>query len=127
MTIYRLPTQGRTANPYRGSYPNRVASFSGSRGAYHVELNNGARYVFTRNEVLAADARLGSLLGMEFSELTGRNPHDVERMTVADYAGVMFVIRTCRVLQTQTRNERRAVERDSYAGSNVFTRGEADR
>lgn len=123
MTIYRLPTQGRTANPYRGSYPNRIASVSGSRGAYHIELNNGARYVMTRNELLGEDM---PRLGVEFSDATGRNPHEVERMALADYAGVLFVIRTCRMLQTQTRNERRIAERDTYA-RNVFESGEADR
>jgi hypothetical protein len=123
--IYRLPTQ-RTGRPYRGSYPNCIASFSGSRGAYHVELNNGARYVMTRDEIQPAYRSMSGFLGAEFSELTGRNPHDVQTMSLADYAGVLFVIRSTRMLQTQVRNERRIAERDTY-GRNVFERGEADR
>lgn len=41
--LYILPTHG--ARTYKGKYPERARSISGSKGVWHFELNNGDRYV----------------------------------------------------------------------------------
>lgn len=93
--IYRLPTRGKGS--YRGLYPNRVASFGGTRGCYHVELNDRSRYVFQPIDML--QHQRSNFLGADFEELFGKSPHDVQEMSVNDYAGVLFTIQLVRAIR----------------------------
>lgn len=95
--ILRLPTRGN--GTYRGLYPNRVASFGGTKGCYHVELNDRSRYVFTPDELLSNCSGRINFMGAEFDELFGEQPHDVAEMSLNDYAGVLFVIKVVRAVR----------------------------
>jgi hypothetical protein len=97
--IYRLPTRGRIDNPYRGIYPHRIAMFSGSKSVYHVELNNGTRYVFTADEIAKHEPR--GYVGLEVRDVLYRLCFGVqpEEMTVAEYAGIMLMVRLVRGLR----------------------------
>jgi hypothetical protein len=64
MCIYRLPTHGVLG--YHGQYPERIRSWSaGSAVSFvHIELNNGDRYVATRD--CLRESWLG--VGYEFTD-----------------------------------------------------------
>jgi hypothetical protein len=99
ITAMQLPT--RSARKYRGNYPTRIFSWSGSKGTNHIELNDGRRYVVRglRYEYPKT--------GLEFLNITGLDPDNVAQMSVADYAGVLYVIRITRALRTGSTDDLR--------------------
>ncbi len=98
--IYQLPTQ--SSRTYRGQYPFRIHSFGGSRGCYHVELNDGRRYVFQGGDISPSfRTRALNFVGRALTDVLnpGATVAGVPLMSVADYAAVLFVIRLARLVR----------------------------
>jgi hypothetical protein len=93
--IYELPT--RSPRRYRGKYPERVWSVGYARGAVHVELNNGRRFVALRSHVMSYDPT-NELMGRHVSKCF-KPIGQIPTMSESDYAGVMLMIRLVRGLR----------------------------
>lgn len=91
--IYRLPTRNPNRK-YRGKYPNRVWSFSGRNGVYHVETNNGARYVLNGSD-LRKD--LNRMVGEEFISCTRYAAFNATPMDLGTYSAIVFIGRLARL------------------------------
>lgn len=102
--IYQLPTQGRINRPYRGKYPKRIASVSYLlRSCIHVELNDGRRYVMTRDELDPAAMRVSSWMGWELIDVLKYVAITPPVMALADYAAVVLMSRLVRGIRYQAR------------------------
>src|SRR5688572_5198742 len=92
--IYKLPT--RSTRKYRGKYQGRIHNCGGRAACFHIETNNGERYV--------ADA--ASIRDLNRTDHIGRHIVAVldftrghQYMSLADYAGILLVIRLIRCLR----------------------------
>lgn len=102
--MYELPT--RSDRVYRGKYPHRVAStgysrsleqmfisqYLGIRAAYHLELNDGRRFIACITELRNGD----SFVSRDIQEVLKKHPTPIERLSQERYDEMLEGIRQIR-------------------------------